>query len=511
MRIQTRLFLGTALLVLALMATQWWLHLGQLRAMEAELGAVAASVGKDILRAGPQVLMRELDGETSGMSWVEGPNPPDATGEVHLKRDVHVVLLPEEAGANESWSVTRRVAPGPPPAADEAGTDDVEGRLEAEVMADRLEVQGVASMHAIVGSACDGEERQFVLKVVAGDQGAERFLEISNDGGRLQRIPIPLEPAVRSFRSTMRRGFIVGGVLLVVGLVGAGVLANRVARPLRGLTEGAEAVGRGELGVQVPVTAAGEVGDLQRSFNVMSARLAELETERDRWREREHLAQLGDLSRGLAHTLRNPLNTLGLAVDELASGEGDPDELAVTARSQIRRIDQWLRSFLALGAEDAAEPAMEDLGDLVRAVVFEAVQQGAPVRVETAGGEVPVLVVGTAVRAAVANLVENATHATTAGGTVEVEVRREGDLAVVTIRDHGPGLPDDVRRRLFEPHVTTKAGGSGMGLFLARQLVVGMHGGTLAIDDHADGGTMAVMKIPLGAGGENAGSDGDAR
>jgi signal transduction histidine kinase len=262
-------------------------------------------------------------------------------------------------------------------------------------------------------------------------------------------------------------------------------------------------VGRGELGVQVPVTAAGEVGELQRSFNAMSARLAELEIERDRWREREHLAQLGDLSRGLAHTLRNPLNTLGLAVDELASGGGDRDGLVVTARTQIRRIDQWLRSFLALGAEDAAEPTSEDFGDLTRAVVFEAVQQGRPVQIDHVDDEVPVTVVATAVRAALVNLLENASDVTPLEEPVEVEVRREGDLGVVSIRDRGPGLPEDVRRRLFEPHVTTKVGGSGMGLFLARQLVVGMHGGTLEVNDHPDGGTIAVVKLPISIRDEN--------
>jgi signal transduction histidine kinase len=58
-------------------------------------------------------------------------------------------------------------------------------------------------------------------------------------------------------------------------------------------------------------------------------------------------------------------------------------------------------------------------------------------------------------------------------------------------------LPDAVRERLFSPHVTTKIGGSGMGLFLARQLVVGMHGGTLELVDGVDGGTVATIRLPV--------------
>jgi len=491
MRIQTRLFLGTALLVLTLMATQWWLHLRQLRAMEAELGAVAASVGKDILKFGPGALLQEVNEGTHGMVWVDGEGIDGAEFERHFRREVHVVVIPEGSDADVTGQVTSQLIRTLPEVDPHVEVDRVQVRTE------RIEMEIDGGVEADDEAFGDGETLRYVLQVVADDERAERTLLIKGDGGQLHRIPIPVEPAVQTFRSTMQRGAAVGGALLVLGLVGAGVLANRVTRPLRGLADGAEAVGRGELGVQVPVTAAGEVGELQRSFNAMSARLAEFEIERDRWREREHLAQLGDLSRGLAHTLRNPLNTLGLAVDELASGGGDRDGLVVTARTQIRRIDQWLRSFLALGAEDAAEPTSEDFGDLTRAVVFEAVQQGRPVQIDHADDDVPVTVVATAVRAALANLLENASEVTPVGESVEVEVRREGDLGVVSIRDRGPGLPEDVRRRLFEPHVTTKVGGSGMGLFLARQLVVGMHGGALEVDDHPDGGTIAVVKLPM--------------
>jgi len=497
MRIQTRLFLGTALLVLALMATQWWLHLRQLRAMEAELGAVAASVGKDILQFGPATMLPELKKGEHGMVWVDGEAVDGTDVDGQLRRDVHVVVVPEDSDATITRHITERVVR----TSDGAGTDgessEIRSKTATPTVADRIDVNGDANG---VDAGCDVEEedeQRFVIEVVADDAQFGRSLVIKGNGGQLQRIPIPVEPAVKTFRSTMQHGAAMGGVLLIFGLVGAGVLANRVTRPLRGLAEGAEAVGRGELGVQIPVTAAGEVGELQRSFNTMSARLAELEAQRDRWREREHLAQLGDLSRGLAHTVRNPLNTLGLAVEELATGSENREELVITARSQIRRIDQWLRSFLALGAEDAAEQTREDLGDLTRAVVFEAVQQGRAVDIRIADEDVPITVVATAVRAALANLLENAADVTPSGETVEVEVRRDGDLGVVLIRDRGPGLPPDVRERLFEPHVTTKVGGSGMGLFLARQLVVGMHGGILAVDDLQDGGTIAIVKLPI--------------
>ena len=502
MRIQTRLFLGTALLVLSLTAAQWWLHLRQLRAVESELGAVAASVGKDILQFGPDVLIPDLSQKPHGMVWVDGEEVEQVEGapvERIVRHDVHVAVIPEGSDSEATRHITKHVIQTSPVGSVEIGSD---GAVSG---ADRLEMETDEDLGVADEALAGADVNRFVLKVVTDDEDFGRTLIISSDGGQLKKIPIPVEPAVQTFRSTMQRGAAVSGLLLVVGLIGAGVLANRVTRPLRGLAEGAEAVGRGELGVQIPVTAAGEVGELQRSFNTMSARLAELEGERDRWREREHLAQLGDLSRGLAHTVRNPLNTLGLAVEELAAGDEDRNDLVVTARSQIRRIDQWLRSFLALGAEDAAEPASEDLADIARAVVLEAVQQGRSVDIEHPEEPVPVVVVATAVRAALANLLENASDVTPVGESVKVEIGSGADHGFVRITDRGPGLPEDVRRRLYQPHVTTKVGGSGMGLFLARQLVVGMHGGHLEVEDHPDGGTIAVVKLPLVVADEDHG------
>jgi signal transduction histidine kinase len=320
---------------------------------------------------------------------------------------------------------------------------------------------------------------------------------LSDGSGAVRRIPIPVSPTQQIVRETSRQGLVVGAGLLVVGLVAAGMLANRLTRPLRRLAAGAEALGGGELGVQVPEDAPGEVGELQRAFNQMSSRLAALERERSRWLERENLAQLGDLSRGLAHTVRNPLNTLGLAIEELALDRSDQAGLAATARSQIRRIDRWLRSFLALGAADAAATEIVDLRELVQDVTLEAIQDGARIAVDGGEQPLPVRAVPSALRAALANLVENAVEASPAGQPVEVSASRVAGEALLTVADRGPGLPQAVRDRLYAPHCTTKLGGSGMGLFLAQRLIVGMHEGRLEMRDRPGGGTVAELRLRL--------------
>ncbi len=504
MRIQTRLFLGTAALVLALMALQWWLFARQLRSIEDEVTRVATTVGTRVLSAERAIFGEALVAGTHNV-WVSTDGDAEIDVEAGSTQtgendsDVQVLKVPHPANPHvlerEGKRVIRREFVRP---VGELGTEKIEWVIETREIDEVGNVMMSEHDHTVrtIGPMSENV-RKLVVAVEDGEEHHDRFLVVSEDDEAVHRIPIPVSPAVSRVREIMREGAAMGGLLLVVGLFASAVMSRRLTRPLRSLAEGAEALGHGDLGFQVPVSATGEVGDLQRSFNRMSARLAELEAERGMWQEREHLAQLGDLSRGLAHTLRNPLHTLGLAVEELASGKGERQDLVATSRSQIRRIDRWLRSFLALGAEEVAEPEETDLGGLVRAVALESVQQGAVVRVEGGEDGLRVRVVPGAVRAALANLIENATEVSPEGEPVEVKVATENGHAVVSIVDGGPGLPEAVRERLFSPHVTTKVGGSGMGLFLARQLVVGMHGGSLAIVDGADGGTVATMRLPL--------------
>jgi signal transduction histidine kinase len=504
MRIQTRLFLGTAALVLALMATQWWLYARQLRAIETEVTRVATTVGSRVLTAeraifGDVLLHGARDMFVDVESRLETLESRDVDAATEDGPDVQVVVVGDASEPHVAERTGQRVI-----RREFVRNDDepVVEKFEWVVETRGLDEGDAEVMREHLHEFIDEESlpehvRKLQVAVEGGDERHERFLVVSEGDEAVHRIPIPVSPAVEQVRETMREGAAVGGLLLFVGLFASAILSRRLTSPLRSLAHGAEALGQGELGIQVSESAGGEVGDLQRAFNLMSARLAELEAERERWQEREHLAQLGDLSRGLAHTLRNPLHTLGLAVEELASDSGDRDDLVATSRSQIRRIDRWLRSFLALGAEEAAEPEVTNLGDLIRAVALESVQQGVEVLVEGGEDELLVRVVPGAVRAALANIVENAIEVSPAGEPVKIDIVVEGGDARVSIVDGGPGLPDAVREKLFSPHVTTKVGGSGMGLFLARQLVVGMHGGGLEIADGDDRGTVATMRLPL--------------
>jgi signal transduction histidine kinase len=496
MSIRTRLFVGTAALVLALTAVQWWLHARQLEQTERALGRVATSVGRGILTTDLHLITPARPTVDRVVTHVDGLEDEAAMA---------FVLVPDPAASPTAVS-TGSPAPSDVAADSDEAPDPTPhvlrwtSRMETKVDSELGE--GTVVVETTSGSSADVEVRRFELEVEGGDREDERILVVRKDDGTERRVPIPISPTVEIFRDTRRQGVGASAAMLAVGLVGAAFLSHRLGAPLKDLAARAERLGAGELGLEVPVTTGGEIGELQRAFGQMSRQLATLESERERWRRREHLAQLGDVSRGLAHTVRNPLNTLGLAIEELA-GTARPD-LVGTARAQIRRIDRWLRSFLALGAGDSAAMEAADLGDLTRAVVLEAAQFGGDVRLEVVSDPVPVRVVPAAVRSAIANLVENAVQAAPAGEPVEVSVRIDGTQGVVEIADRGPGIPLEVRERLFSPHVTTRPEGSGMGMYLSQQLLVHLHGGSLDVDGREGGGTVVCARLPLAEEGTDA-------
>jgi signal transduction histidine kinase len=434
MRIRTQLFLGTATLVLALLGLGWWLQTSQLEALQRELTEVAAAVSAEALGAPNQ----------AGFHW-------------------------------KMQSSLGQAAPNAP----------AKGPV--------LETHSVFVMSGDTAAQPPSEVQVHVESV---EEGGQRFLLVRGMPGWEKRVAIPPIHSERVVAETIRRGLGATALLLAAGLAAAALFAHRFTGPLRRLAAGADALARGGLGTQVVSSGGGEVGELEHAFNRMSARLAELEGERQAWLAREHLAELGDVARGLAHTLRNPLHTLGLVVEELASSESGGNELVGTARAQIRRIDGWLRSFLSLGAGGAAQPGSLDLADLARDVALEAAQCGGAVRVATPEIAVRAWAVGPSLRAAVANLVANGLEASPPGAEVTIEVAAEAGAAVLRVLDRGRGVPDEVRARLFAPHVTTKADGSGMGLFLARQLVVSGLGGALSLAPRPGGGTIAELRLP---------------
>jgi len=213
--------------------------------------------------------------------------------------------------------------------------------------------------------------------------------------------------------------------------------------------------------------------------------------ERERERERR-LASLGEMSAVLAHEIRNPLASLKGNAQLLAAGlpTGEkPRAKAERVVDEAVRLEQLVTDLLQFVRTGEIRRAPVDPGALVREAAGSV---DGEVTIETAGAPTSWTLDAGRIRQVVVNLVDNAVAA---GPPASASVRATGGKLVIEVADHGPGIPEEDRERIFEPFFTGKTQGTGLGLAVARR-VIEQHGGTIVVHDNPGGGALFRAEIP---------------
>jgi two-component system OmpR family sensor kinase len=200
-----------------------------------------------------------------------------------------------------------------------------------------------------------------------------------------------------------------------------------------------------------------------------------------------------------AHEIRTPLGIIRGSIELMreragpALGERDHQALA-DVLGEVERLRRLTEDLLDLAADRPLALAPTDVGEVLAeaAQAWRAVHPSATVRLDVSG--VP-RVKGDPgrLRQVVVNLLDNAAQA--GAGTIEVRAAARAGEVLVAVRDDGPGIPSEIRQRLFEPFVTGRAGGTGLGLAICRRLVE-RHGGTLGLAAGGAGGATFEMRLP---------------
>lgn len=237
------------------------------------------------------------------------------------------------------------------------------------------------------------------------------------------------------------------------------------------------------------------VGLLLRGFFDQVLARALVAREQELAAHRDHAAELDALSGEIAHELKNPLATIkGLAALLERDAQGRSAERLAVLRAEVERMQATLEEFLTFSRPLVPLAEVDvDLGALAREVsaLHEGVARGRGLRVEVEDdGAAPVRGDRRKLRQVLINLVQNALDASPAGETVLVQVR-DGGLDVL---DRGAGPPGDLGERVFEPGVTTKDTGNGLGLTIARALAR-QHGGDLRLAPRDGGGCRASLTL----------------
>ena len=479
MSLRVRLFAAFGALIALVLFAQWLFIRHAKQEIALEFGKAALALSKDISLTLSELTDQEVypGSESSLPSQDTNPRIRKKVVLVDHHEDVrHVEDLPE------------------------AGTGDRKQRMI------------VAEIDTAYAFGGDGlEDAQTMIKkhrinyrLDNPENAAYIYLELEDEN---RKIALPSDGMSAALQSLTNRQMMGSGLILFLGLLAAAILSHRESRPLRELAGAAHRLGEGAWGTQIPHLGGGrEMRQAVGAFNQMSARIEALNREAENHREARHLSELGDIAQGLAHTLRNPLNTLGLSLEELGAQAKDSERsepLVDQSRRQIRRIDRWIRSFLALASEGRGQIESIDIQSLLGDVALETMHQDR-VRVNLQIPAALPLLTGVApeLRAVVQALVVNAVDASPPGGEVVVNAGVKGIQIGIDILDRGPGIPQAIRERLFTPHQTTKVHGSGMGLYLAQRIATNRYHGRLELLDREGGGTHARLTLPLRNGYE---------
>jgi len=277
---------------------------------------------------------------------------------------------------------------------------------------------------------------------------------------------------------SVKAQILIGGLIAVVLTLGVGIYFARLASDnIRRLQEAARKVADGNFETPIPISSAGQLGSLARTFNEMQRRLAELDSAR-----KQFIANA-------SHELRTPIFSLGGFVELLEEDDPNPEERAEfvhTMRQQIERLTKLTADLLDLSQLDAGAVAMQSSAVDLSAVAREVSREFGPradghgSRLELRTPATPVIASGDPdrVRQVIRILLDNALTHTPEGTKVTVTTYSANRRAELTVSDDGPGIPLSVQSRIFERFYTAdSAGGSGLGLAIARELAQRMHGG----------------------------------
>ena len=283
-------------------------------------------------------------------------------------------------------------------------------------------------------------------------------------------------------------------------------ITRKLTQRLERLQNGVQKWGEGDLSTRVNESGQDEVADLGRRFNLAAERVQTLVQSHEAL-----LASQKSLLANASHELRSPLTRIRMGLELMGSDASSASRLEISRN--ITELDQLIEEILLasrLDARDSNLGTVESV-DLIGLAAEECARVGAELILDldpawraaqtSAPGDAALPVQGVAklLRRAVRNLLENAHRH--AAGAITLGLSQTAGHALIRVCDQGPGVPPDLRERIFEPFyrlpgATERDGGVGLGLALVKSITL-RHGGSVHCEDHAGGGACFVMQLPL--------------
>jgi signal transduction histidine kinase len=374
----------------------------------------------------------------------------------------------------------------------------VGGHLE-RVESIRHEVAGPAALIPAVGT-----QYGFGLNTLSDDNRPRSRQVVRQPfydptGGLMGYVELSAGPAYGQevLDSVARAWLFAGGIAVMLAAILGWIMSRRITTPLLALTSATSRMGNGDLSVRATVGYRDELGLLATTFNEMARQVEST------------ILSLRRFVADAAHELHTPLTALRTNL-ELAATEDDALRNRVfvaQAVAQVERLERLVDSLLDLSAIESGAARKEWAQSCLRSLLLDVAEsyasraEQADLTFTIAGTDQPLLVAGcdSQLRRALGNLLDNAIKFTPAGGSVRVDLQRDGDSAIISVTDTGIGISDKDHPYLFRRfHRGSNAAaypGSGLGLAIVHAIVL-RHGGEVLVESQTPGSRFSI-RLPL--------------
>jgi len=284
----------------------------------------------------------------------------------------------------------------------------------------------------------------------------------------------------------------------VIALAFAFWLSAKFSQPMQALSLGFRQLSNGETNDDIIEQGVEETRQTIRDFNAMKDKLLQLSIAEKAFQQKSHLAELGEVSLGLAHALRNPIHTIGLSVEQLNSyklNNTQRQNFVDKIQAKINHIDKTIRALLTLTTTGIQRTDKVNILTVTQDILLEykASDNLKLNFVLNIDKNLQIIANENEVRAILHTLIINACEASSEQQTITINAELANNELKVVVEDHGIGLSDKISDNLFQPHITNKAEGAGMGLYIAQRLVRLFYQGEIQLANNQEKGCIATV------------------
>lgn len=285
-------------------------------------------------------------------------------------------------------------------------------------------------------------------------------------------------------------------VTTLVALIMVFWLSRKFSEPLQQLSDGFKQLENGQFGTKIKPQGVAEIKQTIERFNVMSEQLVKLAEAEHKLMQQTHLTELSDISKGIAHALRNPMHTIGLAIEQLTQ-EDLPEplkqKLFTKIQSKISQLDKNIKALLTVTNGEIDRSSEVVLLSVLQDIVLELKQSHqlsdiALLVSVNVSNDIKLKGSDKELRSVLHTLLFNAYEAGLEAGCEQINIalnaKTSKDKIILTVTDNGAGISEKVMARMFEPHNSSKAEGAGMGLYISKRIIELYYNGELVVENN---------------------------